>query len=104
MKNFTKLTEKEARLVSGWLAVAKGNCGAETIADLIEDNFSWATVKDLVNQTGLEKMQVVGLISSLEQKGIVEVEYGDKYTPDMWYITYEYLGSLEPSTRISYFM
>ena len=85
------LTEKEISFVKRHFELI-GN-GAETPEELIDNNYSYATPKEFVNETR-NKFQVAGLISSLESKGVIVLDEGALDTEDCYYISYGFLEAL----------
>lgn len=69
MKNY-ELTEKETSFVNVMLEVNRS--GADAWKSLVVDNFSCVDTSDL-KSVGNRKV-IAGLISSLEEKGVIEIE------------------------------
>ena len=71
MGKFNELTHKELLVLGAHLNEFKEGCGGETLDDMLDDNYSWATAKNFQERTGLSKHQVAGLISSLLEKDAI---------------------------------
>lgn len=86
------LSDKEAEFLRVHFELANENCGAVSIDDLLEDNFSCATIEDFQRELDLDKHQISGLISSLEKKGIIWMEdREDEGLPNLYWISDEWL-------------
>lgn len=94
-----KLTELENELVNRHFKVANGNCGANTIEELLQDNHSCATVEDLQGVT-LTKKQVAGLIGSLSNKGVISIEERENDT-DLYWLNDKYLETLPRDLKLT---
>jgi len=66
------LTEKEQKLVSVFLSY--NECGATTPEELLEDNYSCQCIDDLRDITDFSNNELGGLLSSLQEKGILQLE------------------------------
>lgn len=73
-----ELTEKENAFMSAHLKLANEGCNAKDVEDLIGDNYSWANLKDLSEKTGFNKYQIAGLVSSLSEKGVIQIDSDEK--------------------------
>jgi hypothetical protein len=85
MKNY-ELTEKEANFVNVMLQVNRS--GADAWKSLVADNFSCVETSDL-KSIGNEKV-IAGLISSLEEKEVIEIEERGK-KPDLYWFTMSFV-------------
>lgn len=83
MNNY-ELTEKENNFVNVMLHVNVNLTGNDAWKSLVYDNFSCVETSDL-KSIGNEKV-IAGLISSLEEKGVVEIEERGK-KPDLYWFT-----------------
>ena len=106
MKNLPNLTSKESIFLTKFLSI--NECGAKTPGDLLEDNFSCQTLRDL-RELGYNKNEVAGYISSLEEKNVLMIEDGrgpenpfikikgrkQKMLPDLYWVTGDYLETLD---------
>lgn len=106
MKTLPNLTEKESIFLTKFLA--NNACCADTPSQLLGDNFSCQTTKDLIN-LGYSKNEVAGFISSLESKNVLMIENDrgfeddhivikgvkQKLLPDLYWVTDSYLEQLE---------
>ena len=75
-----QVSPAEAIVLQAMLAEGMECNGAETIADVIEDNMTFASVEDLVARTGMETKTVRGLLGTLTQKDLVVGGYSNPGT------------------------
>ena len=66
-----KLTEKETKAFKAIMVQALRQMGGDEPKDLLDDNYSWFNEKDLTDD-GFGKHQAAGLMSSLNEKGLIE--------------------------------
>ena len=109
------LTEKEQKFVGLWLANVDN--GAETIEDLLADNYSCMCLEDFDERPDFfnySAHQVSGFLSSLQDKCIIfkDIRDGDRcpkgagiakqfsFEPNLYWINDSYLCSL-PNIKIS---
>lgn len=92
-----KFTEMEKRVLKAHFAEANYGCGAETMEDLINDNYSYADVKDLSKRTGYTINQVKGVVGSLCKKGAIYPEGEDDY--DLLIIDPDFMAEFDPETN-----
>ena len=81
----TELTAKEQAALN-FLARNNG-CGAETKAELRNDNFTWFNINDLMTGLSLSRHEAAGIMSALDAKGMAsDTEAGAKvrYERDTW--------------------
>lgn len=63
------MTTLEFKVLKAWLLVAKDNCGARNKKELLIDNFSWATPKDILEiDNSLNLKQVSGIFGDFSKK------------------------------------
>ena len=67
----TNLTEKEIIVLKSFIDEGTAVTGAETAADMKEDNMTWMNAVDIQKATGLSKHVVSGVMSSLQSKGFI---------------------------------
>jgi len=100
------LTEKEASFIETFLS--ENGCGAKTPEELLDDNFSCQSLGDLSELYDLNKHEIAGLLSSLQNKGVLWLDDrdGPEYTgsnrmkelsfePDLYWVSDEYLEELD---------
>jgi len=80
-------TEKETEFLAHQFKMSNEQCGANSVSDLKDDNYSWASPKDF-KETFTEK-QIAGIISSLDSKGAILIE-----EDGLFYIDYDLLDQL----------
>ena len=68
----TDLTTLEATVLVAFLNVNGGSSTYSSAEQLKSNNFTWASAPDLVKATGLGKHTVSGVMSSLQDKGLIE--------------------------------
>ncbi len=85
------MTQKEERFIKEFLI--DNGCGAGTVNELLEDNFSCQCVEDLKEAQGLNAQEIGGFISSLEKKDILWIEdrIGD---PDLFWVNDSFLEEI----------
>lgn len=77
-----QLTNKEETVFIAIYKNALDNMGGKIAADLAYDNFSWFNCKDIVELTGMSKHEASGVMSSLDEKGLIAA-----FDPPEWGIT-----------------
>lgn len=92
-----KFTEMEKKVLKAHFAEANYGCGAETMEDLISDNYSYADVKDLSKRSGYTVNQVKGVVGSLCKKGAIYAEGEDDY--DLLLINPDFMEKFDPETN-----
>ena len=65
------LTDKEKIALRAIAENGLHGMGGDVPEDLLSDNFSWFYPEDVVKRTNFSKAQVAGLISSLDEKGLI---------------------------------
>ena len=65
------LTDKEKIALRAMAENGLHGMGGDVPEDLFSDNFSWFYPEDIVKRTNFSKAQVAGLISSLDEKGLI---------------------------------
>ena len=100
------LTEKEVEFIKTFLN--KNDCGANTPGELLDDNYSCQTIQDIRNifSEKFTSKQISGILSALEQKGIIWLEERDgrdepkslkkswNFEPDLFWVSEEFLKEL----------
>lgn len=69
-----QLTEKEIAALKAIGDNGLSNMGGKVYADLLDDNFSWFDVKDIMRLAGFSREQASGLMSALDAKGLISEE------------------------------
>ena len=106
MENQTfNLTEKEQAFITEFLK--SNGSGANTPAQLLNDNFSCQCWEDLREFKDFTVHQIPGLVSSLNSKGVIYLDERDgkvctskskakqwDFLPDLWWVSESYLESL----------
>lgn len=54
-------------------------CGAKNVEELLDDNFSYFSTDDILKYNIFSKHQIAGLISSLLEKNIINLDSDDSY-------------------------
>ena len=105
------LTEKENLFMKKYLS--SNDCGAKTPSDLLEDNYSCQTMQDIreLFTDDFTPKQISGLLSALEQKGIIWIDERDgrnipkskklawNFEPDLFWVSEEFLKELPADTN-----
>jgi len=105
------LTEKETIFIKTFLK--SNDCAAETAGELLEDNYSCQTMQDIRDMFKEEftPKQISGILSALEQKGIIWVDERDgrdvpnskkliwNFEPDLFWVSEEFLSELPADTK-----
>jgi predicted transcriptional regulator len=65
------LTEKETKALKALVQDGLNTMGGTEPTDLLEDNMTWFNRKSLSKATGFSKHEASGLMSSLEEKGLI---------------------------------
>ncbi len=81
------LTEKELQALVAIGDNGLDNMGGDVYADLLNDNYSYFNVYDIMRLTNLSRHQSSGLISSLDEKGLI-------YYDMDWALTEEGINTL----------
>ena len=68
------LTEKELQALIGISDNGLDNMGGDVYADLLNDNYSYFNVYDIMRLTNLSRHQSSGLISALNEKGLIQYD------------------------------
>ena len=92
MKRY-ELTEKELTFVRAMLEVNRTGPGAWE--SLVKDNFSCVETSDLTS-VGNKKV-IAGLISSLDDKGVIEIE--ERRCGDLYWFTTDFVKYMASSPR-----
>jgi len=71
------LTEKEKVALRAIAQNASEGCGAKEPKDLHYDNYSWFDRSDITRLTGFSKFEAAGLMSALDEKGLIQDNEGD---------------------------
>jgi hypothetical protein len=100
MNNF-KLNTMESMFINAHLKHLIEN-GAETAEELLDDNYSWASMQDYFELfETFTKQTIGGYLSSLEQKGVLCRDEDDDRGLTLWFITEDYLESMNPTQKFS---
>ena len=100
MNNF-KLNAMESMFINAHLKHLIEN-GAETAEELISDNYSWASMEDYVDLLETFTVaQIGGYLSSLEKKDVLCRDEDDDRGLTLWFITENYLESMNPTQKFS---
>jgi len=105
------LTEKETIFIKTYLQ--SNECGAKTPSDLLADNYSCQTIQDIREMFigDFTPKQISGLLSALEQKGIIWVDERDgrnvpksrfaamNFEPDLFWVSETFLEELPADTK-----
>jgi hypothetical protein len=105
------LTEKENLFIKEFLK--SNDCGATTPGELLEDNYSCQTIQDIreLFSNDFSPKQISGILSALEQKGIIWVEERDgrnepkslkkawNFEPDLFWVSETFLEELPADTK-----
>lgn len=75
------LTQKEQIAIRAIAENGLDNMGGSEPKDLHNDNFSWFDIKDLMLLTSFNRFECAGLISALDQKGLIGDSEGLYLTP-----------------------
>ena len=67
----TNLTDLEVTVLVAFINAGTDCNGASSIEALKEDNMTWMSAPDLVKATGLGKHTVSGVMSALQEKGLI---------------------------------
>lgn len=68
------LTPLEKRVLVAHLEAGIDCNGAETLADMLSDNMTWSDVKETSQRTGLTQNQIKGILPSLANKGLLDID------------------------------
>ena len=83
-----KLTNGEKVVLKALIENGLEGMGGRVTQDLLEDNYSWFSVSDIVERTKYNKHQATGFMSSLSEKGIlIDTEVGLELDEVTWCIT-----------------
>lgn len=94
MKKFEELTVKQRKLLKFFLT--ENGCGAVNAASLMRDNFSWQYLSDML-RTGFDRHVLSGVLGSLMEEGIINVEECAGYSrQDCYYVTEKFLETCDP--------
>jgi len=105
------LTEKETIFIKKFLEY--NDCGAKTAEELLADNYSCQTIQDIreLFEEEFSPKQISGILSALEQKGIIWVDERDgreapksqrlawNFEPDLFWVSEEFLSELPADTK-----
>ena len=94
-----KFTEMEKKVLKAHFAEANHGCGAKTMQGLINDNYSYADVKDLSKRTGYTVNQVKGVVGSLCKKGAIYPEGEGEGDYDLFLIDLSFMEEFDPDTN-----
>lgn len=72
-----ELTPKEKSALRAIFINAQQQCGIESPLELHNDNYSWFDRADITRHTGYSKFEAAGLMSSLNEKGLIADYEGD---------------------------
>ena len=92
-----KFTEMEKKVLKAHFKTASEGNGTSIMEDLINDNYSYADVKDLSKRTGFTVNQVKGVVGSLCKKGAIYPEGEDDY--DLLIIDPDFMKEFAPETN-----
>ena len=67
----TDLTTLEVTVLVAFINAGVDCCGASSAEHLKNDNMTWSSAPDLVKATGLGKHTVSGVMSALQDKGLI---------------------------------
>ena len=90
-------TEMEKKVLKAHFEVAHEGNGTSVMEDLINDNYSYAEVKELSKKTGYTVNQVKGVVGSLCKKGAIYPEGEDDY--DFLLIDPDFMAEFNPNTN-----
>ena len=88
MNTTVEMTTKEAAALN-FLARNNG-CGATTKTGLMDDNFTWFNINDLMAGLNLSRHEAAGIMAALDAKGLAnDTEAGAKhrFDRDSWALT-----------------
>ena len=83
----TVLTTKEQTTFTAIVIEGLSNVCGEHPSELLDDNCSWFYPNDIVKRTDFNKNQVAGLLSSLEEKGLIANSGDGEGWKAEWYTT-----------------
>lgn len=92
-------TEMEKRVLRAHFEVAHEGNGTTVMRSLINDNFSYADVKDLSKKTGYTVNQVKGVVGSLCKKGAIYPEEEGEGDYDLFLIDLSFMEEFDPDTN-----
>jgi hypothetical protein len=73
------LTQKEIEFLKIVFKNAELNCGAKNLNELLDDNYSYFSTKDILEHSNFTEHQIAGLISSLLSKEIIAITDKDLF-------------------------
>jgi transcription initiation factor IIE alpha subunit len=68
----TNLTEKETAMIAAFIREGIRCNGSATAEELLSDNMTWMSATDLCDTLGWNKQEVGGVMSALQEKGLIE--------------------------------
>lgn len=93
------LSDKEKKVLKAQIHFAIQNTDAKTVGELLEKNYSWAETSDLASHANLTIYQIVGVVSSLVKKGILDTR-PIKFNPHLIFISDSFLAELDKNLEL----